>query len=99
MSLDLPSLIIGVLIGWLATVAVGFPRIGRVLARATSVVALAAGVGVLVWAIDVLVRGNDMRPLGWTHLNISSPSEALGTAAGLLAAGVAALVLSFIGRS
>ena len=71
------------------------PTVARVLARIFSVVALGVGVGVLTWGICAAALGDSMRtPLGSF---ITAPSEAIGWGAGFLAAGVTALVLSFIG--
>jgi hypothetical protein len=74
------------------------PAVGRVFARVFSVIALGAGVGVLTWGIVAASLGQSVRsPLGWKCL-IAEPSEAIGLGAGLLAAGVTALVLSLVGR-
>ena len=99
MTFDLTSLVIGFLFGSLATMAVGFPRVGRILSRVLATAFLGAGIGLLVWAVYALSTGGTFRPVGWDPLNISEPSEAFGWAGGLIAAGVCALVLSFIGRS
>ncbi|MHC4400343.1 MAG: hypothetical protein ACYTG0_11770 [Planctomycetota bacterium] len=72
------------------------PRVGRAFARMFSVLAIGAGVGVLVWGILAACLGEPVRsPFGLTSL-ISDPSEAIGWGAGFLAAGIVALVLSFL---
>ena len=75
------------------------PNVGRRFARIFAVLAIGSGIGILTWGICAAALGEAIRsPLGLTSL-IAEPSEAIGWGAGSLAAGVTALVLSFIGGS
>jgi len=68
------------------------------LARIFAVVALGTGVGCLVWGITSAALGEAVRtPWGLDSL-ITTSSEAIGCGAGLMAAGVTALVLSYVGK-
>ncbi|OHB78507.1 MAG: hypothetical protein A2V98_03670 [Planctomycetes bacterium RBG_16_64_12] len=71
---------------------------GRALTRIFAVVALGLGVGCLAWGITSAALGEPIRtPLAFGDFIMAS-SEAIGCGAGLIAAGIAALVLSFIGK-
>ena len=75
------------------------PNVGRRFARIFAVLAIGTGIGILTWGICAAALGEVIRsPLGLTSL-IAEPSEAIGWGAGSIAAGVTALVLSFIGGS
>ncbi len=75
------------------------PNVGRRFARIFAVLAIGTGIGVLTWGICAAALGEVIRsPLGLTSF-IAEPSEAIGWGAGSLAAGITALVLSFIGGS
>ena len=90
-SVALPLIAIIALVVW----CVVKPTAGRVLARIFSVLALGTGAGVLVWGICTASSGDAIRsPFGSL---VTTPSEAIGWGAGFLAAGITALVLSFIG--
>jgi hypothetical protein len=97
--IEVTNLVVGFLLGTVCTIALAFPRIGRIAARVVAVVSLGAGTGLLVWAIMAATRSEALRPVVWQAFNITETSEAFGWAAGLLAAGAAALTLSFIGKS
>jgi hypothetical protein len=71
---------------------------GRTLARIFAVFALGAGVGCLVWGITSAALGETVRTPWGLDAIISASSEAIGCGAGLIAAGVTSLVLSFVGR-
>ena len=72
------------------------PNVGRMFARIFAVLAIGLGVGVLTWGIVAAsLTGTVRSPLGLASL-ISEPSEAIGWGAGCLAAGITALVLSFV---
>ena len=73
------------------------PNVGRRFARIFAVLAIGTGIGVLTWGICAAALGEAVRsPFGLTSL-IAEPSEAIGWGAGSFAAGITALVLSFIG--
>jgi hypothetical protein len=99
MVFDVTNFILGLLVGVLGTAAITTPRVGRILARTVATLSVGAGIGGLIWATDAIVRGGELAPIGWDRLVISTPSEALGWSGGFLAAGVMALVLSFVGQS
>ena len=72
------------------------PNVGRILARIFAVLGIGLGAGVLTWGIVAAsLTGTVRSPLGLAWL-IGKPSEAIGWGAGCLAAGVTALVLSFV---
>jgi len=72
------------------------PNVGRMFARIFAVLGIGLGVGVLSWGIvAACLTGTVRSPFGFESL-ISDPSEAIGWGAGCLAAGVTALVLSFV---
>ena len=74
------------------------PVVGKIVARVFGVVFLGGGVGGLTWGICAAALGEEIRsPFGIVSL-IASPSEAIGWGTGLLTAGIASLVLSFLGR-
>ena len=89
----LPLLIVAALFLW----CIIRPSIGRLFARIVAVLAIGGGIGVLTWGICAAALGETIRsPFGLSSL-IAEPSEAIGWGAGLLAGGITALVLSFIG--
>lgn len=72
------------------------PNVGRMFARIFAVLGIGLGAGVLTWGIvAACLTGTIRSPLGLASL-ISEPSEAIGWGAGCLAAGITALVLSFV---
>ncbi|MFV1966359.1 MAG: hypothetical protein ACC628_13130 [Pirellulaceae bacterium] len=93
------SFLLGILTGSIITLSVAYRRVGRIVARLVAVVALAAGAGLLTWALNGAIRGETLRGIAWQTIEISQPSEAFGWSAGLLLGGIAALLLSFFGRS
>jgi hypothetical protein len=99
MLIEITSVVLGFLAGTICTVALAFPRIGRLVARILAVVSLGAGSGLLVWAIMAAAQSEALRPIVWKSFNIAEASEAFGWAAGLLLAGAVGLTLSFIGKS
>ena len=73
------------------------PNVGRRFARIFAVAAIGIGIGFLTWGICAAALGETIRsPLGLTSL-VAAPSEAIGWGAGSLAAGITALVFSFVG--
>jgi hypothetical protein len=93
------SFLLGILTGSIVTLSVTYRRVGRIVVRLLAVIALAAGAGLLAWALDSVIRDEPMRGIVWQSIEISQPHEAFGWSTGLLIGGVAALLLSFIGRS
>jgi hypothetical protein len=74
------------------------PNVGRLFARIVAVFGIGTGVGVLTWGICAVALGDTMRtPVGFEGF-IAEPSEAIGWGAGLLAGGIAAMVVSFVGN-
>jgi hypothetical protein len=72
------------------------PNVGRALARIFAVLAIGLGAGLLAWGIVAASTTGTVRsPLGFEWL-IREPSEVIGWGAGSLAAGITALVLSFV---
>jgi hypothetical protein len=73
------------------------PRVGRVFARIVAVLGIGTGIGALTWGICATVLGEAIRsPIGLEGF-IAEPSEAIGWGAGLLAGGITALAISFVG--
>ena len=87
----------GLLLGCLLTVSLGFPAVGRAVAKILAVILLALGVGFLVWASLVVARGEHLRPPFGSDL-ITEVSEVFAWGAGFLVGGLVALVLAFWGR-
>ncbi len=73
------------------------PRVGRIVARVLAVVAVGTGVGALTWGICAATFGDPVRAMSALPGFLAAPGDAIGLGAGLLAAGIMALVLSFIG--
>jgi hypothetical protein len=97
MALFFVGLLLGVLLGWLTLGCYLHPALGRVCVRIFAVACLSIGLGFLVWAIVGQALGQRIHNfLGTDFITQSSDAVALGS--GLLAAGIAALVLSFVGR-
>lgn len=72
-------------------------NVARAFARIFAVLAIGAGIGVLTWGICAQAMGMPIRsPFGLVHL-IADPVEAIGWGAGLLAAGIMAMILSLVG--
>ena len=94
MTFDVTSLVVGILIGVLIATSIGYPRIGRIFARAVAVVFCSFGVGLLVWSSDALIRGNEINSIVWQQVAISEASEALGWGVALVVGGIATLFLS-----
>ena len=99
MDFNVTSFVLGVATGSLVVLAIAYPHVGRVVARTLSVALIAGGVGLLAWAIDTLIRGDELRTIVLGRFMLSEPSEAIGAGAGLLIGGGLALLLSFFGRS
>ena len=98
MSFDIASFVLGAFAGILGLASVAFPNVGRLVTRCLAVTMLTVGVGLLTWAIDALIRGDALRPMGASQVVIQQPSEAIGLGAGLLAGAVLALLLSLARR-
>jgi hypothetical protein len=88
----------GLLLGTLITASLGFPAIGRAVAKIIAVILLGIGFGFLVWASVTLSQGEQLRPPFGLNL-ITEVGEAFGWGAGLFLGGMLALGLSFWGRS
>ena len=88
----------GLLLGTLITASLGFPAIGRVVAKILAVILLGIGFGVLVLACATLSQGGPLRPPFGSNL-ITEIGEAFGWGAGLFLGGLLALGLSLWGRS
>lgn len=71
------------------------PAVRRSLGNIFAVVAIGAGIGVLAWAGCSIILGEEIRSLWPLPTLVSTSIDAFGLGAGSLAAGVAALVLSF----
>jgi hypothetical protein len=97
MSCYAPVLLLLLVVAALLLWCIIRPNVGRLFARIFAVLAIGGGIGVLTWGICAAALGEAIRsPFGLTSL-IAEPSEAIGWGAGILAAGITALVLSFIG--
>jgi hypothetical protein len=71
--------------------------VGRAIARIFAVLAVGSGVGILTWGITAAKSGQPVFiPCGLEQC-VGGPSEIIGWGAGILAAGVTALLLSFVG--
>ena len=99
MEIEITSFVLGAAAGTILMAALAYPRVGRIMARVFAVVASGVGAGLLVWAIYAAARGEPLQAISWGAVVISEAGEAIGWSAGLLLAGITALVLSFIGRS
>jgi hypothetical protein len=88
----------GLLLGCLVTAALGFPAVGRAVAKTLAVILLAVGLGLLVWAGVTVYRQESLRPPFGSNV-ITEVGEAFGWGAGCLVGGVVALVLAFWARS
>ena len=99
MALQITSFVLGAAAGAIVTVSFAFPRVGRIATRILAVLGIAAGAGLLAWGFRALFGGDSLRAIEVQSVVISQPSEALGWSAGLLAGGITALVLSFLGGS
>ncbi len=106
MELFFLGLLLGVIVGWLTLGCYHNPAvrtmvagIGRTVVWAFAVAAVSAGTGFLVWGIVAQARGEPIvfYPLPG-HQLFRGSVEAIAWGAGLLVAGVAAFVLSFLGR-
>lgn len=103
MLLDNPTvsittgLVLGIGIGALLATALAFPRIGRALGKLTAVSMIGCGVGLGTWGLMSALNGEEFKVLQAGPIVFYSAAQALGWAAGTLAAGVTALVLSFVG--
>ena len=91
--------LLGILVGSVITLSVAYRRVGRIVAKLLAVVALAAGAGLLTWALHAVFRGEPLRGIAWQTIEISQPSEAFGWSAGLLLGGIVAFLLSSFGHS
>jgi hypothetical protein len=87
----------GLLLGALVTACLGFPAVGRAVAKILAVILLGVGLGFLVWAGVTVQRGEHLRPP--FGILITEVGEAFGWGAGFLAGGVVAFILAFRGRS
>jgi hypothetical protein len=88
----------GLILGSLITVSLGFPAVGRVVAKILAVILLGIGFGFLVWAGVSVSRGERLRPPFGSNI-ITEIGEAFGWGAGFFLGGIVALVLVFWRRS
>ena len=83
------GLMLGLLVGGVAGLSLGFPGFGRSVARIISVLLLGLGAATLVWPLAVGASGEPLRgPFGSNVIQYRS--EAFAWAAGLLTAGLLA---------
>jgi hypothetical protein len=95
---DISLFLGGLLLGTLITASLGFPTIGRAVAKIIAVILLGIGFGFLVWASVTHYQGGPLRPPFGSNL-ITEIGEAFGWGAGLFLGGMLALGLSFWSRS
>jgi hypothetical protein len=90
-------LAIGVLLGSIAATMYFRPQLIAMIAQGKAIVFLAVGVGLLIWGtVSMSIDGPFDQPFDWIHV-LRTPAEAIAWGAGLIAAGVASLVFSFVG--
>jgi hypothetical protein len=94
----LVGIFLGIVIGWVSLWRFQNPSVGRLMARAFAVLALGFGVGGLVTALVDLVRDVPEQRYS-SPLGSGGIGAAFGWGAGGLAAGITALVLSFLGSA
>lgn len=97
MQFDLPSALLGLVLGVFLTLAIAYPRVGRNFARFASVMLFIGGIGMIVWAAAATLTGDTLIPFEVQGILVSKPSEAFGWGAGLLGGGILTLVLSCLG--
>jgi hypothetical protein len=95
---DISLFLGGLLLGVLITASLGFPAIGRAVAKIIAVILLGIGFGFLVWASVTRSQGGSLRPPFGSNL-ITEVGEAFGWGAGFFLGGIVALCLSFWSRS
>jgi hypothetical protein len=71
---------------------------GRLLARVLGVLAVGLGVGLLVWGIVTSHAGEPIRVPEVLNGLLQSSSEVIGWGAGILAVGIATLLLTLMDR-
>lgn len=98
MNFDITSLAIGLLTGSIVTIAIANPRVGRIVARALASIAVAAGVGLVIWGIAAMTMDVGFSTVEYGPVIISEPIEVLGLGGGLLIGGIMVLVLSMLGK-
>jgi hypothetical protein len=98
MALFFVGLLLGVLLGWLTLGCYLHPMLGRVCVRIFAVISLSIGLGLLIWAIVAQALHQHTRLELGTSVVVSQTSDAIALGSGYLVAGIAALVLSFVGR-
>ena len=96
-GINLTGVIVGVLIGVVFTAAFSFPRMARAIGKTSSVLMLAAGAGLLTWGLISELGGSSFESLEMGPVTFYSAAQTIGWGSGLLAGGIAALVLSFVG--
>jgi len=103
MSFDPASVAVGVLVGVLIGTAIAtslaYPRVARAFSKIVASVLIGVGTGVLVWGMYVAISGSELPRMRFGPIVFSSIGQTLGWAGGSLAAGITALVLSFVGRN
>lgn len=98
MQFEISSFLGGLVLGSLLTVALAFPRIGRIFARIAAVLFFIGGIGLIAWATGGLLLGSELTPFDLGQIAIADASDAIGWGTGLLAGGILTLVLSSLGR-
>ena len=95
---DVALVLGGLLLGILITASLGFPAIGRAVAKILAVILLGIGFGFLVWVGVSVFRGEHIRPPFGSAI-ITEVGEAFGWGAGFFLGGIVALALAFWRRS
>jgi hypothetical protein len=90
------ALLFGFVLGILMTIALSNPHIARALGKICAFVLIAAGAGLITWAI--YGGATEFQSLEFGPIVFVSVAQALGWGVGCLAGGVTALVLAFVGR-
>ena len=99
-SFDPTSMVIGVLIGVAIATSLAYPRVARAFGKTIACILIGFGTLGLVWGMYVAITGGQL-PLirfGAIPIVFTSIGQMLGWAGGSVAAGITALVLSFVGR-
>ena len=69
----------------------------RMIGKLFAILAIGAGTGTLTWGITAASLGEPIHPAWEATGVLTAASEVIGCGAGLLAAGITALVLSLVG--
>lgn len=92
----LAGLLIGLLLGVIATSAIFYPPLAKAMARAKAAALLAIGLGLLTWGITTLATGSEFhQPFRWNIMR--SSIECIAWGSGITVAGILSLVMGFVG--